>query len=191
MKPVTKLLCTALLAGCCLSLQAQTEADMKAWMDYMTPGETHKMLAKSDGEWTADITMWPAPGAPASKATASCTNKMILGGRYQESKYAGELMGSPFEGVSTLAYDNAKKTFISTWIDNMGTGITVMEGTWDNTAQTLTAKGKRVDPSSGKEISIRHVFKPIDDNNQLLEMYTTPAGGKEYKDMEIKLTRKK
>lgn len=26
----------------------------------------------------------------------------------------------PFEGISTLGYDNAKKTFFSTWIDNMG-----------------------------------------------------------------------
>jgi hypothetical protein len=34
----------------------------------------------------------------------------------------------PFEGISTLGYDNAKKTFFSTWIDNMGTGMMVMEG---------------------------------------------------------------
>jgi hypothetical protein len=191
MKHVMKLCCTTLLTAFSLFVQAQTEAEMKAWMDYMTPGETHKMIAKSDGEWTADMTMWQAPGAPATKATVACNNKMILGGRYQESKYTGELMGTAFEGISILAYDNAKKNFTSTWIDNMGTGITVMEGAWDNASKSLITKGKRIDPATGKELTIRQVFKLIDDNNQLLEMYTTPAGGKEFKDMEIKLTRKK
>ncbi|WP_374463569.1 hypothetical protein [Chryseobacterium sp.] len=27
---------------------------MKAWMEYSTPGEMHKMLAKSDGIWTGE-----------------------------------------------------------------------------------------------------------------------------------------
>jgi len=191
MKQVMKLSCALLLTFFFTSSHAQSEAEMKAWTEYMTPGEVHKMLAKSDGEWTADMSMWMAPGAPATKATASCTNKMILGGRYQESKFTGELMGTAFEGISVLGYDNAKKSFTNTWIDNMGTGITVLEGNWDNASKSLTTKGKRVDPATGKELSIRQVFKIIDDNNQLMEMYTTPAGGKEYKDMEIKLSRKK
>ncbi len=37
---------------------------------------------------------------------------------------------------------------------------------------------------------LREIFKIIDDNTQTLEMYTTQKGGKEYKSMEIKLTRK-
>lgn len=40
---------------------------MKAWMTYMTPGDMHKMLAESEGEWNEDITMWMAPGAPPLK----------------------------------------------------------------------------------------------------------------------------
>jgi len=31
--------------------------EMKAMMDYGTPGEMHKMLAASNGTWNGDITM--------------------------------------------------------------------------------------------------------------------------------------
>ena len=67
-------------------------------MDYMTPGSVHQMLAKSDGEWTAETTLWAAPGAPPTKSTGTAVNRMILGGRYQESKNTGNFMGMPFEG---------------------------------------------------------------------------------------------
>jgi hypothetical protein len=97
----------------------------------------------------------------------------------------------PFEGISTTGYDNAKKTFVSTWVDNMGTGIMIMEGKWDEKTKTLHLKGKQTDPTTGKEMDVRETFTVIDDNTQKMEMFMTPAGGKEYKNMEIVFTRKK
>ena len=170
-------------------LKAQTEAEQKAWMAYMTPGTVHQMVAKSDGDWKADVSMWMAPGAPATKSTATCTNKMILGGRYQETKYTGTMMGMPFEGRGLLAYDNAKKVFISTWVDNMGTGLMTLEGPWDDNTKSINFTGKSVDPTTGKDMNIREVFKWIDDNNQQMEMYMQ-MNGQEVKTMEIKLARK-
>jgi len=190
MKKITLTVCTIILFACICKVNAQTEAEMKAWTEYMTPGESHKMLAKSDGDWNAEMTMWMAPNTAPTQATTTVNNKMVLGGRYQQSTYTGTMMGMPFEGMSTVAYDNAKKKFVSTWIDNMGTGITVMEGTWDNTKKSITTKGKTFDPLTHKDVMMREVLTMIDDNTQKMEMYTTPAGGKEYKNMEIKLTRK-
>ena len=104
------------------------DAMIKAWQNYMTPGDVHKMLAKSDGEWTGEVTMWMAPGAPPQKSAATIVNKMILGGRYQESTWKGNMMSMPFEGTATTGYDNAKKVLMTSWIDNMGTGIEYLEG---------------------------------------------------------------
>jgi len=163
---------------------------MKAWQEYMTPSDMHKMLAKSNGTWTEEMTMWMSPDAPPTKSTATAVNKMILGGRYQESKHTGKFNGMPFEGISTLAYDNAKKTFVSTWVDNMSTGLMTMEGTYDEGSKTMTLKGKAFDPMKGQECDVRETFKMIDDNTQQMEMFTT-ADGKEYKSMEILLKRKK
>ena len=169
-------------------VKAQDDAMMKAWQNYMTPGDVHKMIAKSDGKWNAEVSMWMAPDSAAEKSTAVCENKMILGGRYQQSVHKGTMMGMPFEGMSLLGYDNAKKTFMSSWVDNMGTGIMYMEGTWDEATKSINFKGRSVDPVTGKDMEIREVFKLVDDNNQLLEMYCT-TDGKEMKTMEIKFSR--
>jgi len=169
--------------------QAQ-EAQMKAWMAYMTPGAMHEMLAKSNGDWNEEITMWMAPGAPPSKSTATCTNTMILGGRYQQSISKGSFEGMPFEGISTVGYDNGRKVFMSTWVDNMGTGIMYMEGKYDEKTKTINFSGTGFDPMLGKACKMRETFKIIDDSNQFMVMYTTDANGKEFKTMEIKFTRK-
>jgi hypothetical protein len=181
----------ALLSGAFSQLHAQGDdaAGQKAWMAYMTPGPVHQMVAKSDGDWKADVTMWMAPGAQPTKSSADCTNKMILGGRYQESKYKGTMMGMPFEGMGLMAYDNAKKIFISSWVDNMGTGMMNLEGKWDDNSKSITFLGKSVDPMTGKDMDIRQVLKIIDDNTQELDMYV-PMNGQDFKTMEIKLTRK-
>jgi Protein of unknown function (DUF1579) len=164
-------------------------AMMKAWQDYMTPGNVHAMIAKSNGTWTEDVTLWMAPGAPPQKSTSTVVNKMILGGRYQESHHTGSMMGMPFEGISTLGYDNAKKTFQSSWVDNMGTGVMYMEGPWDSTTHTINLKGKVTEPGSGKSVDVRETFTLTDENNQKMEMFAMDKG-KEYKSMEINLKRK-
>ncbi len=168
----------------------EQEMMMKKWQEYMTPGDMHKMMAESNGDWSEDITMWMAPGAPAEKSTSTCNNTMILGGRYQQSTHKGSYNGMPYEGVSTMGYDNIKKVFESSWIDNMGTGIMNMEGKYDAATKTVTSLGKEVDPMTGKDMDVRETFMMMDKNTQLMTMYMTPVGGKEYKTMEIKFTRK-
>jgi hypothetical protein len=165
---------------------------MKNWMAYMTPGAEHKMMASWDGEWKAEITMWMSPEAPPTKTVGTTVNKTIFDGRYQQSAHKGSWDGQPFEGMSTLAYDNAKKVFISTWIDNMGTGVMVGEGPWDEATKSISLRGKMVDPSSHKEVEFREVYKVVDENNQVMEMYAPVPGGKgEFRTMEIKYTRSK
>jgi hypothetical protein len=166
-------------------------AMMKKWMDYMTPGEMHAMLAKSNGTWNAEVTSWMTPDAPPNKSTGTATNKMILGGRYQQSTFKGSFDGMPFEGMSTLGYDNAKKKWVSTWIDNMGTGIMTVEGTQEAGSNVMKFEGSMTDPITGKECKIRETYTLVDDNTQKMEMYCTYPGGKEYKNMEIVYTRKK
>jgi hypothetical protein len=189
MKTLPKLLLAAIATIGSLCTMAQSQDDMKAMMAYMTPGEVHQMMAKSVGNWNGALTMWMQPGAPPMNMTAECKNEMILGGRYLQSRNTGSFNGMPFEGIGTTAYDNAKKIFINTWIDNMGTGVMYLEGTWDDPSKSIVFKGKMVDPASGKDIQVKQIVKFIDDDTQLMEMYAT-QNGKEFKTMEIKFTRK-
>ncbi len=164
---------------------------MKNWQTYMTPGDVHKMMASWNGAWKSEITMWEQPGKEPMKSTGSAVNKMVLGGRYQESVNIGNMMGMPFEGHGTLAYDNAKKIFESTWIDNMGSGIMKLSGPWDAATKTITLSGKGVDPMTLAEKDYRETFRVVDDNTQMMEMFGPGMDGKEWKMMEIKFTRKK
>ena len=121
--------------------------------------------------------------------TDGTTATMILGGRYQESINKGSMMGQPFEGRSIVGYDNAKKMLVSSWVDNMGTGMMTMEGTWDSTTHSVNFKGKVVDPMTGKDMDCRETFTMIDDNTQKIEMWCTQYG-KEMKTMEINFKRR-
>jgi hypothetical protein len=181
-------LCAGQPAG---EMPKMDSAMMKLWMDYATPGEVHQMLAKDDGEWEGEITQWMDPAAPPTKSKGIATNKMILGGRYQQSEHKSCFGGQPFEGTSIVGYDNAKKVFVSSWVDNMGTGVMHMEGPWDAATKTIRLKGQCTNPMSGKNMTIREEFTYIDDNTQKMTMYSPDMKGKEFKSMEILLKRKK
>ena len=169
---------------------AQSPEEMQKWMDYMTPSEVHKMMAEWDGIWQEDIKMWMAPGTPEQtmKATVEC--KMIMGGRYQEQRHSGNMMGMPFEGYSLTGWDNARKIFTNTWMDNMSTGMVYMEGTWDAATKSMTLKGKMTDPMSGKQVDVRQVLCITSKDTQKMVQYST-LEGREFKSMEIVLTRMK
>ena len=112
-----------------------------------------------------------------------------MGGRYLVSTTKGEMMGMPFEGMSIMGFDNAKKVYTSTWIDNMGTGIMMSEGKYDEANKTIHMTGKMSDPATGKDMEIRQEIKTPDAKTQITEMYCK-QNGQEFKNMEIKLTRK-
>jgi hypothetical protein len=169
---------------------SQTPEEMKAWQDNMTPGEQHQWLASMDGEWNANIKMWMDPSQPATESVGTQKNEMIMNGLYQRGSHAGNMMGMPFQGESITGYDNFKKKFFSTWIDNMGSGIMMMEGTYDKTSKTLTLTGNMLDPMTGKSMDIKEVITYQSEDKNTFEMYMMMEG-QEFKTMEIVYTRNK
>lgn len=162
---------------------------MKAWQEYMTPGDEHAMLSGLVGEWDGDITMWMDPSQPPQKYKGTAKYTAIMGGRYIEGTYGGEMMGMPFEGKDINGYDKAKKKYFTFWIDNMGTGTMYVEGTYDKKTKTLSYSGETMGPM-GNTMKVREVITIIDKDHQNFEMYMDEGRG-EMKSMEIKYTRKK
>jgi hypothetical protein len=164
---------------------------MQKMMEAGTPGAEHAMLAKSNGAWNAEMTMWMAEGAPGQTSKAAVTNKMLYDGRYQQSDFNGDFGGMPFKGTSVTGYDKTKNKYFTTWMDNMSTTMMNMEGTWDATAKTINFNGKMICPANGKECEMKETYKIVDDNTHVMTMYGPDMKtGKEYKNMEIKFTRK-
>lgn len=169
-------------------VKLDSAAQMKAWMDFMTPGEMHSLMASMDGKWKEDITMWMEPGTPPQKSTATAENKMILGGLYQESVSLGNFDGMPFEGHSLMGYDNVKKVFVNTWVDNFGSGIMILEGPYDAATKTIKLKGTCTDPMTQGVSQVRQDLILVDEKTHKLEMFMT-VDGKEFKNMEITFTK--
>lgn len=186
-------LCTILIisfAGLCLAQDENVQDEqMQIWMEYMTPGPMHEMLAEGVGEWTTVSKFWMDPNGEPMVVEGSGVIEMILGGRYEKSTHSSTMMGMQTEGFSITGYDNATGEFTSTWIDNLGTGTAIVKGTFDKNTNSIHSKGTMVDPMTGQEMQIREVRTFMDENNQLLEMWIM-QNGQEFKSMEMEYIRK-
>lgn len=164
------------------------DEQMKIWMDYMTPGPMHEMMAKHTGTWKMVSKMWMDPNAEPMVSEGTVDAEMILGGRYLKMVAKFPIMGMQTEGWMLEAYDNGKKEFINVWIDNMGTGVAISNGKFDETTKSIIYHGKMYDPLTGKDTDFKSVSKMINDNEMIFEMYGE-FDGKEVKMMEIYYTR--
>jgi hypothetical protein len=163
------------------------EQQQKAWMEYMTPGKAHEMMAKNIGEWKTETRFWMGEGEPTVSEGKS-VNEMILGGRYLQSKYSGTAWGMQVEGMMLIGYDNITNEYTSIWIDNLGTGTAVAKGKMDEAANTINWNGTMVEPSTKQEMKYKEMTKFIDDNHYTTEMFIE-QDGKEVKIMEINFSR--
>ena len=169
--------------------QMDQQAMMEAYMKLATPGEPHKLFATLAGSWTTKTKSWMEPGKPPMESTGSAEMKMLLDGRFLQQEFTGDMMGQSFSGIGIDAYDNLRKRYVTAWIDTMGTGIFMMDGTASADGKTITMKGQHAELGGG-QMTHRAVWKIADSNTQTFDMYGTHYHGKEMKMMEIAYTRK-
>ena len=173
---------------------AKPAMDPKAMEEMMAkmaaPGPYHDWLKKFEGEWNLTIKWSMDPSQPMQETKSTSMVKTIMDGRYSQEETAGEMMGKPFNGMGITGYDNMLKKFVSTWIDNAGTGIMTSQGTPDATGKVINWIGQSTDPMTGKMAKYRMVSRVLDDNHHVLEMYMKSPEGKEFKSMEINYERK-
>ena len=173
---------------------------MKQMMELSKIGENHKLLSSLDGNWDYTIKFWmnPDPNAKPQESKGTATRKSVMGGRYvmmdvsgnmQMPGEDGKMKAMQFKGMGTEGYDNVKKKFVASWIDNMGTGIEFSEGTYDPATKSFTYTSE-MEPVPGMKTQVREVIKVADNNHMSLEWYEN-QGGQEKKTMEINYTKKK
>ncbi len=167
-----------------------SDADMQAMMKSMMPGPQHQHLARMAGDWTFTNNLWMAPGQPPTTSEGTMHAEMMLGGRYLEEHWMGTMMGQPFEGRGTDAYDNVTQRYEGSWIDNMGTGIMTSSGTCDDTGKVCNFTAEASDPAKGGKTTVREVLTWVDDNTFSFAMYGAGPDGKDMKMMEIVAKRK-
>lgn len=167
------------------------DAAMLEAMKYAAPGKEHEQLASLAGTFTADVSMWMAPGAEPQKSTGELKSEMILGGRYLQGTYTGSFMGQPFHGISLMGYDNYAGKYFNLWIDDMSTIAMVSRGTTDAEGKVLTLTGDFECPMTKSTHATRQVMTVIDADTHKFEMFDQEPGKEETKVMEIIYTRVK
>src|SRR6476660_1052311 len=168
--------------------EADPQAMMEMYKKLGAPGEPHQLFASLVGSWTTHTKEWMEPGKPPMESTGTADMKMLLDGRFLHQEFTGNMMGQPFSGVGIDAYDNMTKKYMTAWMDTMGTGIFMMEGTASADGKTITLRGSHPEPGGGR-MSHRAVWKIVDGNTQIFDMYGTHHGGKEMKVLEITYSR--
>jgi hypothetical protein len=178
--------------------QPNPQEMMKQMMELSKLNENHKLLTDLDGNWTYTIKFWmnPDPNAKPDESKGTAVRKSMMDGRYVVMDVTGKMeMPGPdgkkkemtFKGHAIEGYDNVKKKFVGSWIDNMGTGIQFSEGTYDPATKTFTYTSE-MEPAPGMKSQVREVLKVADNNHMMLEWYEN-QGGQEKKTMEINYTR--
>ena len=79
---------------------AVRKKDVDAWAKAGTPGEPHKRLAASVGEYSVVVRSWNEPGAPPMEDKGSASRKMIFDGRVLVEDFSSSMMGTPFASRS-------------------------------------------------------------------------------------------
>ena len=191
--------CVALMIAACPVALAQEGGappmDPKAMMEMMAkiaaPGPQHAFLKKLEGKWNQDVSWTMDPSQPEQKSKSTSVVKSIMEGRYSQEQATGQMMGQAFSGMGITGYDNVLKKFVSTWIDNMGTGIMTSEGTMSEDGKTINWTGQSSDPMTGTVSKVRMVTTFTDANHHTFELFGNMPDGKEAKMMTIVYTRGK
>ena len=180
------------------SAMAPSADEMKQMMEMAKLNENHKLLASTAGTWSYTVKMWMDPNGKPTESTGTAKREAIMDGRYVSGDYTGKfkmpgadgkMQEMNFHGMSMDGYDNVKKKFVSGWIDNMGTGIMTMDGTYDPATKTFTYTGE-YEMMPGMKEKVRELIKLTDASHMTMEYYEDRGQG-EAKTMEINYTKKK
>jgi hypothetical protein len=172
-------------------MDAAKQEMMKKWQAYATPSKGHKVFEGMVGKWKYTSKWWEGKDAKPQESNGSSNIKLVMGGRFLQHDTKGKSMGQPFVGMGFTGYDNVTEKYDSVWMDNMGTGMMIGQGKFDEETKTLKDEGKFSCPMVGKSREYRSEWKLNDKNSMTFTMWGPDKEGDEFKMMELSFQRVK
>jgi hypothetical protein len=141
----------------------------------------HKLLLPMVGEWNAEMSFVMEPGGEPEVSTGSCTNTMILGGRFLKSEFKGDVamfgVKMAFAGFGLMGYSKETGEFQSTWCDSMSTGIVMSTGKPGENPKVITLTGAMA--SAQGDIPAKWVYMIESDKKHVMQMWQGMPGSDE------------
>ena len=168
------------------------KATMEKLVIVEAPANQH-FLSDLMGDWDFDLKYWSKKDADWELSTGTATNEMILGGRFLSSTLRTVLnIGGntiAYEARSFLGYDAGRKSYTSTLIDTLHSGVTTGSGQYNEKTKSLEEKGTFTNPAIGKERGYRSELQ-ITGAGYKRTVFITDTAGQEFKVLEIDFRRK-
>jgi hypothetical protein len=184
-----------ILPVCILAAHAQpahaaemTEQAMSAWIASAAPVSQHALLQEMAGDWKVRQRDWRSGADPWNDAKGRATWRPVLGGRFMQQELVTSLKGHPYHGLGLIGFDRESGKFVGAWMDDFGTSLLPLEGSWDAATRTLTLKGymgPQADPA------LQWVMKQVwhDKNHMTVEWWGPAPGRVSSKKVQVDYTR--
>jgi hypothetical protein len=163
---------------------------MEAAMALAAPGPEHEILATMAGTWDLAASFFSEPGAAPQTSSLVAEQRMILGGRFLESRARGETMGEEMESLGILGYDRRHRKYTTVGFDTWGTYYVTAAGDYDPETRTLTMQGEDLDPHFGLQ-RFTMTTRFASDDELVYELVFHQPDGTEWTMLEILYTRRK
>ncbi len=195
---LTTILWALMLTGVTAQVEMDSakQAEMMALFQQLnTPGEEHKRLEGLVGNWDMEVKIWSQPGAEPTVFKGKSTNKMILGGRFLESRSTSGEGEMYTEALTIIGYDMRHKKYTSVGYDTWGTYYVMAAGEYDDKTKSIVMSGEDYDPIMKFTQKWDFVLKFIDNDKYVWEIifkdeWHTQGKGP-FKMVEITSTRAK
>lgn len=173
-------------------LAADMQEIMKKAQEFATPGEGHKLLEPFVGKWDLVTRMWwQGPDKPPNESKGVAERKWVLNGRFLLEESSGDMMGMPYKSMTFLGFDNYKKKYVVSYLDNIGTAMYTGEGKFDPSNKVMTLFGKMDDcVMEERDKPVKYVTRIISKDKIVFEIYDEVGSPNEYKAVEMTYTRK-
>jgi hypothetical protein len=172
----------AAYAWVAVAQQGSRPEEAPSWLALTRPGEPHRRLDPLVGTW--DLSVGPENAAGGEDSTGTATFRWILGDRFLVEEVSTNLGGAPFEWMGIHGYDNAKKRYVSSWVDNLGTGIDSMTGSFEDATKTLGYEGE-LDEGDGTTVKVRWRVRLESADRFSVTMTSVAADGTETTQLEL------
>jgi hypothetical protein len=176
--------------------QERPTAEQVARMRAMSAaGAEHEVLAKMAGRWDQETRYWSQPGGEPVVTRGTAENRMILGGRFLESRSQSDLMGMAFESLTLLGYDRRHGRYTLQQLDNSGTYYVTAAGHRAADTGVITLAGVDEDPLAGHTQRYEFRYRMESEDRWVVELFFFDAmhtrGQGPFKLLEITSTRRR
>jgi hypothetical protein len=164
------------------------EQMMELWKKWSTTDEHHKELFWYVGTWDTEAR---GGGPAAEKGVAEF--KWIMEGRWLSQELKMPFMGMTYHGYGIMGFDRFKKKWVSTWVSSMDTAMLRFEGVIvDPTGKVKSLYCDMDEYLTGEhDKPARGVYRKVDENTFLYELWDMAQGPDGAKVLEIKYKRRK